>query len=297
MSEIGNDPEATVYRRRYEPTDPRLGRHVRHDVRSHRYAVGVLPKSAIKAVHWTRRIPILDQGQLGACTMNAFTGLRGTDNSAGQGVTSVTITDAAASASQGFFTAGDHTLDETFAVAGYSLETRLDSFPGQYPPDDTGSDALGAMAAGKALGLVTVFQHAFSVSALQSGLQSGAAMWGTEWLNSMFDVDKNGFLIVDKRSGVAGGHELIISGYDPATDVYTIDNSWGTSWGQNGSAQVKGSDMQWLLSQDGDVTFPTWTTAPAPAPVPPTPTPVPADVDAALWTAAQTWATAKGFTV
>lgn len=276
---------------RYTPTDPRLGRHVRHDSRSERYAVGVLPKRAVKKVRWTRRIPILNQGNLGSCTFNAFTGLRGTDNAAGPGVTSVTVAPAAAAKSQGFFTAGDHVLDEDFAVAGYSLETRLDSYPGQYPPTDTGSDALGAMAAGQALGLVGVYQHAFSYAAAVSAVQSGGLLWGTLWLNSMFDVDKKGYISVITSSGEAGGHELVLSGYDPENDEWTMDNSWDSDWGQDGSAKIKGVQLTWLLSRDGDITLPTWTTSvpPQPVPDPPVPPVSPAVTDDQLWSTVQAW--------
>lgn len=284
--------ENGLYVKEYEPTDPRLKRRVRHDRRSIRYAYPVYPKAIrLTRVHWQRRIPILDQGQIGSCTANAFTGLRGTDSAAGPGATSVAITDSAAANSQGLFSAGTAALDEAFALTAYSLETRLDSFPGQYPPDDTGSDALGAMVMAQNLGLVDTYLHVFSIAALQSALVNGGVMWGTVWLESMFDVDPNGFIRVDKRSGTAGGHELVLSGYDPSTDAYDLDNSWGAPWGRNGSAKVHGSDLKWLLSQDGDITVPQWTTTPAPAPVP-----VPEAADAQFWAQCLAWGRAKGYT-
>lgn len=284
--------ENGVYIREYEPTDPRLKRRVRHDRRSIRYAYPVYPKAVrLQRVHWQRRIPILDQGQIGSCTANAFTGLRGTDSAAGQGATSVVITPEAVANSQGIFTAGTVPLDEAFALRAYSLETRLDSFPGQYPPDDTGSDALGAMVMGQNLGLVGTYLHVFSIAALQSALVNGATMWGTEWLNSMYDVGKDGFIKVDRRSGTAGGHELILSGYDPATDAYDVDNSWGESWGRDGSARIRGADLKWLMSKDGDITVPQWTTTPVPVPAP-----VPEAADAQLWAQMLAWGRAKGYT-
>jgi hypothetical protein len=291
MTNESASTENGVYVKTYEATDPRLKRRVRHDRRSIRYAYPVYPKAVrLQRTRWQRRIPILDQGQVGCCTTNAFTGLKGTDSATGQGSTSVVITDAAAANSQGLFTAGTVPLDEAFALTGYSLETRLDSFPGQYPPDDTGSDALGAMVMGQNLGLVDTYLHAFSIAALQSALANGAVMWGTLWLNSMFDVDPNGFIKVDKRSGTAGGHELILSGYDPETDAYDLDNSWGGDWGQDGSAKVHGADLKWLLAQDGDITVPQWTSAPSPVPPP-----VPEAADAQLWAQMLAWGRAKGY--
>ncbi|MFJ7963120.1 hypothetical protein [Streptomyces sp. NPDC096324] len=251
----------------YEPTDPRLGRHVQHDRRSLDYAHGVLPKSAIKSVDWTRRTPIFDQGQLGSCTGNAAAGLVGTDFLGRTGLTSVVI--------------DGHVLpvDEDFAVEVYSLATQLDEFTGQYLPTDTGSSGLGAAKALKKLGLASSYTHTFSLAALKSALQSGPVMVGTVWLNSMFTPTTVGTLTVDRDSDVAGGHEYVISAYDAGSGQFRIDNSWGESWGVRGSAWIDAADLQWLLSQHGDVTVPAWATAPTPPPAP-TPAPDPRLVEA-----------------
>lgn len=239
-----------------------LGRHVEHDPRSLAYAHGVLPQTAIKSVDWTRRVPIFDQGSLGSCTGNAATGLLGTDNAARTGLTSVTV--------------NGHVLpvDEDLAVDVYKLATTLDSIRGTYPPDDTGSSGLGAAKALKKLGLASGYTHAFSIDALKSALQSGPVMVGTVWLESMFDVDPDGYVIVDRKSQTAGGHEYVISAYDADRQAFRLDNSWGDSWGVRGSAWYTQANLQWLLSQQGDVTVPVWATAPTP---PPTPTPPPVD--------------------
>lgn len=239
-----------------------LGRRVEHDPRSLNYAHGVLPKNAIKSVDWTRRAPIFDQGQLGSCTGNAAAGLVATDSAARTGLTTVPIP-------------GDPNLwpvDEELAVEVYKLATTLDNVQGSYPPDDTGSSGIGAAKALKKLGLATGYTHAFSIDAVKSALQTGAVMVGTVWLESMFDVSSNGHVTVDRKSAVAGGHEYVISAYDTSTRLFRMDNSWGDTWGAHGSAWFTEADMQWLLSQQGDVTVPAWTTAPVPTP-PPSPVP------------------------
>lgn len=244
----------------YEATDPRLGRHVHHDPRSLAYAHGVLPQSAIKSVDWTRRAPIFDQGSTGSCTGNAAAGLLCTDSAARPGLTSVGLDGAV------------RPVDEDLAVTIYSLATTLDEFRGQYPPTDTGSSGLGAAKALVKLGLASKYTHAFSLDALKSALQSGPVMVGTVWLESMFDTTTDGYVIVDRNSPVAGGHEYVISAYDAAKQVFRLDNSWSESWGVRGSGWYKQADLQWLLAQDGDVTVPAWAAAPAPSP-PPSPTP------------------------
>ena len=238
----------------------RLGRHVEHDPRSLQYAHGVLPKTAIKSVDWTRRAPIFDQGSLGSCTGNAAAGLLATDSAARIGLTSVQIGNDVVP------------VDENLAVHVYELATQLDDIKGAYPPADTGSSGLGAAKALRKLGLATGYKHAFSLDALKSALQNGPVMVGTVWLESMFDVSANGHVNVGRESAVAGGHEYVISAYDTGTRLFRMDNSWGGSWGARGSAWLTETDMQWLLSQEGDVTVPVWATAPVPTP-PPSPAP------------------------
>ena len=239
----------------YAPADRRLGRHVQHDPRSLRYPHAVLPKTAIRTVDWVRRTPIFDQGQVGSCTGNAAAGLLGTDSAARPGLTSVTIS------------GNTLPVDETLAVQIYSLATQLDSIQGAYPPDDTGSSGLGAAKALVNLGLATKYRHAFSLDALKAALQTGPVMVGTVWTESMFDVHPDtGYVIVDRKSPVAGGHEYVLSAFDASTLAFRVDNSWGEEWGVRGSAWITQADMQWLLSQDGDVTVPVWAVAPSPKP-------------------------------
>lgn len=255
-----------------------LGRRKQHDPRSLDYALPVLPKSAVKSVDWTRRAPVFDQGNLGSCTGNAAAGLVATDCAARTGYTSVTVSGNVLP------------VDETLAIEVYSLATQLDEFAGAYPPDDTGSSGLGAAKALVKLGLASKYNHAFSLDALKAALQTGPVMIGIEWLNSMFEPDLNGTIPVDRRSGVAGGHEFVVSAYDTTTGLFRMDNSWGDSWGVGGSAFFREADLKWLLSQDGDVTQPVFAAVP-----PPTPTPG-AATDADLWATAQAWAAGKGLT-
>lgn len=262
-----------------------LGRHIEHDPRSLAYAHGVLPRSAIRPVQWTRRIPILDQGDVGSCTGNALTGVLGTDSLSRTAPTAVTVK----ADTKGVFKAGAYGLDENFAVLAYALNTRLDSVKGNYPDEDTGSTGIACGKTGRQLGLLSGYTHAFSLNALKSALQSGPAMVGTVWLNSMFEPKPDGVLSVDRDSGVAGGHELVVSGWDGGR--FRLDNSWGPSWGDDGVCYVAEADMAWLLSQDGDVTVPAWAADPAPIPIP---SPAPADADRVMAQAARGWLAEKG---
>jgi hypothetical protein len=226
----------------------------------------------------------------GNCTGFAGTGWLGTDRKGVTGGGTVAITTTAAASSQGIFNAGVHMLNDAFGVKLYSLATRLDSINGTYPPTDTGSSGIGIAKALVALGLSTTYQHAFSMDALNSALQSGPVLIGVPWYNSCYRPDSSGLIPVDKGSGLAGGHELELVAWD-GTDRYKVANSWGDRWGVSGYGYFNTAGLTSLLGERGDVTVPNLATVP---PVPPLPAPVPTSDDATLWAAAKTWAAKKG---
>lgn len=286
-----NAVEQFIHRYPLLDTPRPLGRHVRHDPRSAHYGVGVRPRSAIKSVAWTRRTGILDQGQIGCCVPNAGTGLLGTDALGYTGQSTVTVPKAD---SKGEFKAGSAwATDETFALNGYRLVTRLDTYPGQWEPTDTGSDGLTMAKALVMLGLADVYQHAFSIDALLSALQGGPVIAGTEWENSQFTPAADGRLTVDFTSGVAGGHEYLIREFDAENGRIWIDNSWGESWGVGGRAYYTVADFTALLKRSGDITVPHLIGS-APIPVPPVPPAPPMAADMALVVAFETWRAAVG---
>ena len=236
------------------PGNPyRLGRHIHHDSRSAAYAIAGAPASTLVSKRWARRVPVFDQGNVSSCTGNAAAGWLGTDDATRQGLT----------------TWQGQPVDERLAVALYSDATSVDDYPGAYPPDDTGSDGLSVAKALQAAGQCSGYQHAFSLQAALTALSTlGPVMFGTEWLQGMFDPDPDGRLRL--TGAVAGGHEYLVDEIDVDRQRVWLTNSWGTSWGMEGRAYLTWADATRLLGQQGDVTVPTPVTAPAP-----TPTPVP----------------------
>ena len=73
----------------------------------------------------------------------------------------------------------------------------------------------------KALGLATSYQHAFSLDAVNAALQAAPVMIGIVWMNSMFEPDSEGLIPVDRSSGIAGGHELVVNGLNVESGTYT----------------------------------------------------------------------------
>lgn len=240
-----------VVLRRYEPTDPRLGRHVEHDERSWKYRL--LPKTAKpkgKTTFWGSKIPVLDQGDTGSCTGNAEAQWLNTDYA---GPVRAHLKRAA-------FTEAD-------ALRIYSLGTHLDTVPGSYPPDDSGSTGNGVARAGIKLGYLASYSWLFSFTSLQAALERTPLMLGTVWTNSMF-TPRNGLVKVGKITDatIAGGHEYLGAGIDWAEQVIIARNQWGD---QNlwpgckpggyfgvGFGKTHDYDLERLLEAQGDVTVP-----------------------------------------
>lgn len=217
-----------------------LGRHVNHDERSR--AFKIRRDVPINPVEWARRVPVFDQGQLGSCTGNAAAGWLATDNAVRQGLTEV-----------GSGSDPIAIIDEAVAIDIYAKATAIDPFDGAYPPDDTGSDGLSVTKVLQSMGLVDVYGHAFSLPDALAALQSGPVLFGTNWYDGMF-TPHNGEVRVSGR--VAGGHEYLCVGYDPARSVLRFVNSWGPDWGDDGYFVMTEATVNRLLSEDGDATAP-----------------------------------------
>src|SRR5690348_12661299 len=148
------------------PTDRRLGRHVVRDERSRSFALPdplVFGATIPRAVQHPRQIPVLDQGDVGACTAFALLGCLGTEPFASQ----LAERDYAPVALPAF--------DAQLALGVYHDETVLDEreIPGVYPPDDTGSAGIYAMKVARQRGWIRAYRHGFSFSSTIAALVNG----------------------------------------------------------------------------------------------------------------------------
>lgn len=146
---------------------------------------------------------------------------------------------------------GSKLFTEADAVSFYSDATKLDPFPGSYPPDDTGSSGLAVAKALQRRGLITSYSHAFGLEHLLDALQLAPVLIGIGWHQSMFEPDAQGFVHPD--GDVVGGHEVCVRG-DDAKGSVLVRNSWGSSWGLRGDFRIAYSDLAALLNDDGDAT-------------------------------------------
>lgn len=219
------------------PVRPGLGRHVEHDPRSRRFDVAAAPAAggtSIVPVTWARHSRILDQGALGSCTGQAMAGWLAcephctSDEVGGR-------------------------WDGPAALALYEAATRLDPFPGQYPPDDTGSSGNAAAKAARALGLIRSWSWAFSTTGLLRALMVGPVIVGVPWFRGMFDPDGRG--VVSVSGPVDGGHEFLVRGW--TGEFLLCDNSWSERWGPlGGSFLIAPATWEILRRHRADVTVP-----------------------------------------
>lgn len=222
----------------------RLGRHLEWDARNAAHliedeviaGVRVAERTAKPvSVMWPRYSQILNQGDLGSCTGNAMTGWLGCTPS------------VHSEADAGPF-------NENFAVQLYESATTLDSIPGQYPPDDTGSSGMAVAKAAKKMGLISAYKHATTTYGLLHALQSAPVIVGVPWVSGFDNPDSDG--LVEYSGYTRGGHEFLIRGYDATNDLLWADNSWGTSYGKGGSFCFTTDTWNILASRGGDCVAP-----------------------------------------
>jgi hypothetical protein len=237
-----------IRRERLHAVDPKYGRHVHHDSESLRYPFDTTGIT-IKSVRWQRQVPVFDQKNLGSCTGNAGLGCLGT-NPFFSTVFGETV----------------YPFGEPGAIKVYSDATKIDDAPGQYPPTDTGSDGLSVAKVLQKAGLISGYQHTFTLDDALKALQVVPLIVGTEFLADMETPDAEG--IVSVSGAVLGGHEYVLDEYDETRGLAGFSNSWSAGWGLDGRFYVPAEQFGDLLKKQGDVVAFTPNTQPAPQPTP-----------------------------
>jgi len=233
------------------PRRPGLGRHVEHDPQSRDYDIARTAPARINPVHWARHSPILDQGNL----PDQGIIILGPDGKPVRGLGSCTGNGMCAwLACEPHCTSAEQAsrYDERFAIDLYSLATQVDPWPGEWPPDDTGSSGNAVAKAARSMGYIRSWSWAFSSASLLRALQVGPVIVGVPWFEGMYDPDADG--TVWPTGDIIGGHEFLIRGWD---GVYlTADNSWGEDWGAAGSFRFTRGTWEALRTHRADVTVP-----------------------------------------
>ncbi|QPO17118.1 cysteine protease [Gordonia phage Lilbeanie] len=209
------------------------GRKVNHDERSRRYGLVVNPRVELTSRDWPTAGPIIDQGDVGMCVGASLAHLLNVCRTRD---------------------GGSQFLGHAEALDLYEDATKIDPFDGEYPPDDTGTDAVSVCKVAQEHGLVRVYNHAFGLRQTLLALQTGPVMAGFTWHEGMEEPDADGR--ISATGEVLGGHQVVLSGIDTRAETVTVLNSWSADWGRGGRAFLSWEDLRLLLADEGDITIP-----------------------------------------
>lgn len=207
----------------------KFDRLVSFDVKSRNYPIRAMLAANVKPRSYTWRCKVnLDQGSEGACTGFAVTH------------------EAAARPKE------VKNIDNDVALNIYYRARQLDEWPGE---DYDGSSVIAAIKAGVEHNWYAEYRWAFGESDLALAVgHHGPAVLGINWYEGMCETDSDGFIY--PTGDILGGHAILCNGYNYKKQIYRLHNSWGTSWGVNGDAFIKATDLAKLLKEDGEACIP-----------------------------------------
>lgn len=204
--------------------------HPRLDPRSRSYRVGAPSADlSLQSRFWVPGSVVTDQGSEGACV--------------GHGVTNEWL----ASPARGRST--EYTANR-LAQQIYREAQKIDEWEGE---DYEGTSVRAGMLVGRARGWWEGFRWAFNMAELRTALEEGPIVIGVEWRERMYAANA-GRVVVGGQ--VVGGHCLLLTGYTPhhlglRSPAYRWRNSWGVSYGINGSAYIATADLDSILFRSG----------------------------------------------
>ena len=209
-----------------------LGRRIAIDPRDRKFALQApQPSSTLTKMFWYTS-PAFDQGQKPQCV--AYAGVKFLDSGPIRNLVS--------------------NLPFNFDQLYHECQLN-DEWPGE---DYDGTSVRALFKVLKTKGLVSRYEWAFDIQTMVNYiLTTGPMVVGTNWTNSMFYPEKNGFIRV--TGSVIGGHAYLLKGVNTLTKcpdgtigAFRIINSFGSSWGVRGCASISFADFKNLLTDGGE---------------------------------------------
>ena len=118
----------------------------------------------------------------------------------------------------------------------HSVYYKAKEFDGE-PSEENGSTTRSGVKAMKSIGRVNGYAFASSIKDIETWvLCKGTVVTGTGWTTGMSEPDENFF--IHPTGEPVGGHEYLIVGADSEERFFTVLNSWGENWGNNGTAKI-----------------------------------------------------------
>jgi len=137
---------------------------------------------------------------------------------------------------------------------------------GGYPDSEDGAYTRDGLKALRARGRIAAYAALPDVNAVAGWLANeGSVVVGTDWHAGMFDV-VGGYVV--PNGPVVGGHCYLLIGVD--ADSFTLLNSWGIGWGDEGRARIRQEHFAGLLEREGEAWAAVELPLDAPVPVRPT---------------------------
>lgn len=229
-----------------------LGRIVHHDPRSRDHAFRAAVGLPTRHVRHAMNAPHVDQFFLSGCV--GFSGTNMLNTTAG--IRSRRKFNAVVPIGK----AGSSYLGNDDGIRSYHEATLRDPYPGQYPPDDEGSSAIGLMKWWMEVGVISSYAWTFTFGDFLTALSRQPVLCGTNWYDDMMTTGSDG-LVNSVASGSGAGHEYLATEIVPSKRLLGYEQSWGQhppGFGDGKGRFYMSYDLaeELIIHQQGDVAVP-----------------------------------------